>query len=86
MARIGFFADLADGSTVRTIDKADYDQGTRAMPRIYSPEHGWLRATRIVTLKSNPSLHECDTRCTHATGKTMQCECSCGGKNHGKHA
>ena len=25
--------------------------------------------------------HECDPRCTGATGKN--CECSCGGKNHG---
>lgn len=86
MARIGFFADLPSGETVKVVDRADYDQGERKMPRIYSAEHGWLRVNRIVTLKSNPSRHECDPRCMGATGKTMQCECSCGGKNHGKHA
>ena len=45
-----------------------------------------LPLTRSIKFKSNPSRHECDARCMHATGRTMQCECSCGGKNHGKHA
>lgn len=48
----------------------------------------WLRillpVTRVITYKSNPSKHECDARCMGATGKIMNCECSCGGKNHGK--
>jgi hypothetical protein len=39
---------------------------------------------RVVTYKSNPSKHECDARCMNATGRTMNCECSCGGKNHGR--
>lgn len=43
-----------------------------------------LPVTRVVTYKSNPSKHECDARCINATGRTMQCECSCGGKNHGR--
>jgi hypothetical protein len=50
----------------------------------------WVRTTlpvdRRVSYKSNPSRHECDARCVNATGRTMQCECSCGGKNHGKGA
>lgn len=83
MARIGYFADLASGETVSRIDIADYDQGTRKMPRIYV-DGQWHRVTRMVTLKSNPSRHECDPRCQNATGRTMQCECACGGKNHGK--
>lgn len=37
--------------------------------------------TRVINFKSNPSLHKCDARCLNATGQ--QCECSCGGKNHG---
>lgn len=41
---------------------------------------------RVVTYKSNPSKHECDSRCMNATGRTMNCECSCGGKNHGRGA
>ena len=28
------------------------------------------------------TTHECGTRCTNATG--FLCECSCGGKNHGR--
>lgn len=39
---------------------------------------------RIINYKSNPSRHECDARCMGATGKTMNCECRCGGKNHGR--
>lgn len=49
---------------------------------------GWsradLHADRIVNYKSNPSRHECDARCMNASGRTMNCECACGGKNHGK--
>jgi hypothetical protein len=48
--------------------------------------HNYLPVNRKVELKSFPSRHECDSRCTNATGRTMQCECSCGGKNHGKGA
>jgi hypothetical protein len=43
-----------------------------------------VSATRKVEYKANPSKHECDARCMHATGKIMKCECSCGGKNHGR--
>lgn len=47
--------------------------------------HGPLYAVeRIINYKAAPSLHECDARCMNATGKTMNCECSCGGKNHGR--
>lgn len=43
-----------------------------------------LPVTREITYKAFPSKHECDARCMNATGRTMNCECSCGGKNHGK--
>jgi hypothetical protein len=36
---------------------------------------------RVIFFKKNPSLHKCDARCLNATGHN--CECSCGGKNHG---
>lgn len=42
-----------------------------------------LPVTRTINYKSKPSLHECDSRCRHAKGRVMNCECSCGGKNHG---
>jgi hypothetical protein len=40
--------------------------------------------TRRIEYKSFPSRHVCDARCMYARGRTMNCECSCGGKNHGK--
>jgi hypothetical protein len=45
-----------------------------------------LPVTRSIFFKSNPSRHECDARCMNATGRTMNCECSCGGVNHGRGA
>lgn len=50
-----------------------------------APDGTKLRAARKIEFKAFPSRHECDARCTHATGRIMKCECSCGGKNHGKH-
>jgi len=48
---------------------------------------GVLRpVTRSVEMKARPSRHECDARCINATGRVMRCECSCGGKNHGRGA
>ena len=45
---------------------------------------GYVNVERSVAYKSNPSKHECDARCFDATGRVMNCECSCGGKNHGR--
>jgi hypothetical protein len=44
----------------------------------------WLPVERKVEYKSFASKHECDARCMNASGRTMQCECACGGKNHGR--
>ncbi len=41
---------------------------------------GWQCGWTAVTGKTNPD-HKCDARCTGATGH--DCECACGGKNHG---
>ncbi len=46
-------------------------------------ERGTVQANRVVRYKTSPSRHECDARCVNATGRTMNCECACGGKNHG---
>lgn len=41
--------------------------------------------TRQIEYKTaNPSKHVCNDKCINATGKIMRCECSCGGKNHGR--
>ena len=45
---------------------------------------GYTAVERKVEYKSTPPRHECDARCLNATGRIMKCECSCGGKNHGK--
>jgi hypothetical protein len=50
----------------------------------YVEGRGWTRITRTVEMKSAPSRHECDARCMNANGRTMNCECACGGANHGK--
>ena len=47
---------------------------------------GFTPVERKIEYKSNPSKHECDDRCRNATGLVMKCECSCGGKNHGRGA
>lgn len=50
----------------------------------YLPGKGWIRISRKVELKSNPTRHDCDSRCMNASGRNMACECSCNGRNHGK--
>jgi hypothetical protein len=84
MALFRYFADQADGSTL-AFKRADYDRGANKLPRCWDEAtRSWVRATRVVIRKNNPSMHECDARCMNATGRTMQCECSCMGRNHGK--
>jgi hypothetical protein len=88
---IRYFAEL-NGETIMKRDGKD--RGIRHMGRrngqnvfeLYVEGAGWIEATRTVNFKNNPSRHECDARCMFANGKTMNCECSCGGKNHGKGA
>jgi hypothetical protein len=60
-----------------------------AKPPVFVQGEGWtgyVKVERSIRYKSNPSRHECDARCVNATGRVMNCECSCGGKNHGKGA
>ena len=45
--------------------------------------HKYLPVEREVAYKTSPSKHVCDARCMNAKGRTMNCECACGGKNHG---
>lgn len=45
---------------------------------------GYVKVERAIRYSRSPSKHECDARCINATGRVMNCECSCGGKNHGK--
>ena len=43
--------------------------------------HAFFPVTRTINYKDRPSLHKCDARCLNAKGHN--CECSCGGVNHG---
>lgn len=82
MANIKFFADRADGTTLE-FSRVDYR--SRKDIRGYDRVAGqWVQCNRKVEYKANPSRHECDARCMNATGRTMKCECACGGKNHGR--
>lgn len=60
-------------------------------PSVFVAGEGWnhgpvLPVERAINFKSNPSRHACDARCMNASGRTMNCECSCGGRNHGRAA
>jgi hypothetical protein len=41
-------------------------------------------AERVIMYGNNPKLHKCSDRCLAAKGH--DCECQCGGANHGKAA
>jgi len=93
MARFAYFADMQDGSLIEWKDTVDrgqvraargIDNRGRGDIRGYVDGLGWIKVTRSIEMKANPSRHECDDRCLYATGRTMKCECSCGGKNHGR--
>lgn len=82
---IRFFIDLPNGETImrRDTDRGVDYRGKKAGTFLYV-DGTWIKANRKVDYKSNPSRHECDARCMHAKGLTFNCECSCGGENHGK--
>lgn len=80
MSNILYFADTAD----RTISFKAVDHRTDGAYGYDVDSKSWIKTNRKVERKANPSNHVCDDRCLNATGRVMKCECSCGGKNHGK--
>ena len=83
MATMKHFADMKNGETIE-ITHVDHRGGNGPTGGSW----GWsmtrnetMKVTRAIKYKAFPSKHVCDARCTGATGKN--CECSCGGKNHG---
>jgi hypothetical protein len=86
MGQLRYFADLPDGETVSFERVDNRNQSTRYNDTWGWNGTAWVRVTRVVEFKSSPSRHECDDRCLQATGRTMKCECACGGKNHGRAA
>ena len=82
MASFRYFADIG-GQTVALANVFhDGHISTKARHFIgFTPDGHKINATRAIEFKRNPKLHACGPRCLNATG--FQCECSCGGRNHG---
>lgn len=86
MANFRYFADI--GGEAHELTGVYFNGGASTMKagnfmgRLASGEV--VTATRQIEFKRNASRHECDARCMNATGRIMKCECSCGGKNHGR--
>jgi hypothetical protein len=83
MANLRYFAEI-NGQTV-SFDRCD-NRGREGRFGYHTDTKSWVKIERVVEFKSFASRHVCDDRCINATGKIMKCECSCGGKNHGKGA
>jgi hypothetical protein len=75
--------DLFGNPTRRTVAARVQHDGRRTLG-FHAGQ--WVPITRTVRLKSSPSRHVCDVRCINAKGRAMECECACGGKNHGRGA
>lgn len=84
MANLRYFIDRSNGETVQVSKVQNRNQSHKHDDCWGWTGEKWEKITRVINRKSSPSMHECDARCMYATGRTMQCECSCGGKNHGK--
>jgi hypothetical protein len=84
MANMKYYADL-NGDSFELARVAHDGNISTAVAHFNGllPDGSRVQATRRVEYKSHPSKHECDARCMGATGKSMKCECACGGKNHG---
>ena len=84
MSSFRYFADVKGETIELSRVWFNYQLPAGQRRRGYSPEGIEMHVSRIIEYKNQPSKHKCDARCLHATGKHMKCECSCGGKNHGK--
>jgi len=85
MANFKYFAECG-GEAVELKNVFHNGNGTKAKDfRGTCPTCGERHdAVRQIEYKAFASKHECDARCLHAQGRVMKCECSCGGKNHGR--
>lgn len=85
MANIKYFAECG-GQAVELKNVWHKGNGTKAKDFCGTcPACGQRHeAVRQIEYKAFARKHECDARCLNATGRIMKCECSCGGKNHGR--
>ena len=82
MANMKYFADTEKGTV--EFNRVDYGRVAGEVWGFDKESRQWFKVNRKVNFKTNPSRHECDARCTQATGKNFNCQCKCGGKNHGR--
>lgn len=83
MANFKYFYDI-DGEVIE-LTRIRYEGGSGKKASSWSgvtPDGERVRATRQV--ETWLSRRKCDARCMNASGRVMKCECSCGGKNHGR--
>ena len=85
MANFKYFSECG-GQAVQLTNVFHSGQGTRAKDFTGTcPACGSKHiAGRMIEFKQHARRHECDARCVNASGLIMRCECSCGGKNHGR--
>lgn len=82
MADIRYFGEV--GGEVVRFARVDHRGGREGIWGWHAESSQWVKVSRRVQYKAFASKHECDARCMGASGRTMNCECSCGGKNHGR--
>lgn len=85
MANIKYFADI-DGET-HQLTSVQHDGSPYSSAKHFTgltAEGRRVTCTRSIEYKQFARKHDCDSRCIHAQGKIMKCECACGGKNHGR--
>ena len=82
------FLDLPNGDTIELLNGGEYwDRETRETLFYFGrlPTTGELiHGNRWVRMKKNPVLHKCDAKCRRAPITRLGCQCSCGGRNHGR--
>jgi hypothetical protein len=85
MANFKYFAECG-GQAVELVHVYHAGNGTKAKDFVgRCPNCGDKHAcSRMIEYKAFPSKHECNAKCMGASGKSMICECKCGGKNHGR--
>lgn len=85
MANFKYFAECSN-QAVQLTNVYHAGNGTKARDFVGTcPACGQKHAAdRKIEYKAFPSKHECNAKCMGASGRSMICECKCGGKNHGR--
>lgn len=97
MSKIIHFCDTTDDAieltAIRGINNAEFREkfpgikgfkfdGFKMLVGL-APDRTLHPVTRMIEYKTNPSRHECNSKCLNGKCNGV-CECRCGGKNHGR--